>query len=230
MDTRYINKENAYEQYFKNVRRELLDLIPTNLLNGSLLEIGAGSCNTLVYAKENGYASKVFGVELCKIDNSNQDNSILDGLIIGDIEKLEFPYKEKEFDVIICGDVLEHLIEPYLIVNKLRIYLKDDGVLIVSLPNFRKFSVLKSIFFDGDFKYTEAGILDKTHLRFFCKKNMIDLLENQNFKVIQVVSNEQCNLKRYFKSFRINKLIGCFFKYIFEEFVTLQYYLKAIKK
>lgn len=230
MDKRYANKEIEYQQYFKNIRLELLEMIPKNLLNGRLLEIGAGSCNTLVYAKENLYASSVFGIELCTIEKSNQENNLLDGLIIGDVEKITMPYEEKYFDVIICGDVLEHLQNPYEMVNKLRFFLKDNGVLIVSLPNFRKFSVLKTIFFDGNFKYTEAGILDKTHLRFFCKKNMINLFEDNEFKVLQIVSNEQCNLKRYFKSLRVNKLIVCFFKYIFEEFVTLQYYIKAVKK
>lgn len=229
MDHRYTNKEKFYEQYFKNIRHELLAMIPESLKNGNLLEIGAGSANTLVYAKENGFAQKVYGIELCQINNSNQNNPILNGFIIGDVESLEFPYNKKYFDVIICGDVLEHLVDPYRMIAKLKEYLTDDGMIIISLPNIREYKTLSKIILSGDFRYTEAGILDKTHLRFFCKKNMIELLEDQGFTVTKIISSERCNTKRYLKQFRILKLVACVFKYILEEFITLQYYISATK-
>jgi 2-polyprenyl-3-methyl-5-hydroxy-6-metoxy-1,4-benzoquinol methylase len=230
MDERYTNKQNAYENYFLNVRKELLEMIPHQLKEGNLLEIGAGSCNTLVFAKENNYAKKVYDIELCQLENSNQNNPILDGFIIANIEEIKLPYSEKYFQVILCGDVLEHLADPYRLLNSLQKYLSDDGVIIVSLPNIRELKTLKKIVFDGDFKYTEAGILDKTHLRFFTKKNMIELLEDNGFQVDFVISSDRCNFKRYIKQLRLLKLFICVFKYIFEEFFTLQYYLLASKK
>ncbi|HIP12697.1 MAG TPA: class I SAM-dependent methyltransferase [Arcobacter sp.] len=170
MNNQYANKEASYEEYFNNIRVELLNLIPNNLRDGKLLEIGAGTGNTLIHAKENGFATEVHGIELCKITNSNQENPLLDNFIIGNVESLTFPYEKKSFDVIICGDVLEHLLDPYTMVEKPREYLTDDGIIILSLPNIREINVLKQIVFQGDFKYVEAGILDKTHLRFFAKK------------------------------------------------------------
>lgn len=52
----------------------------------------------------------------------------------------------------------------------MRYFLKDDGAFIASLPNIRQMQMLVQIYFKGDFKYEDAGILDKTHLRFFVKK------------------------------------------------------------
>jgi 2-polyprenyl-3-methyl-5-hydroxy-6-metoxy-1,4-benzoquinol methylase len=228
MDKRYESKQSTAELYFKNIRKELLDMIPENLKEGNLLELGAGSCNTLIYAKENGYAKAIYGIELCKIENSNQENDLIDNLLITDVEKTILPYKKEFFDVIICGDVLEHLVDPYEMVRKLKTFLKKDGVLIISLPNIREFNTLKTIFFKGDFKYTESGILDKTHLRFFCKKNMINLFEENGFEVEEVISSTKCVFSEFLKKKRIDKYLRCIFKKrFFEEFATIQYYIRG---
>lgn len=225
----HYSEKNSSSGYFNNTKSNLLDLIPAKLKNGNLLEIGAAGGNTLIYAKENGYAKSIYGIELCEIENSNQENSLLDGFIIGSIEEIDIPYKEEFFDVILCGDVLEHLVDPYSIVINLKKHLKDDGVFIASIPNVRKLSVLYTIFVKGDFKYAESGILDKTHLRFFTKKNMIDLFESNGYKVLSVVASDKCDIKRYAKRLRIFRLLKCLFSFIFTEFSTLQYHL-VVKK
>ncbi len=72
---------------------------------------------------------------------------------------------KKIFDYIILGDVLEHLIDPWKIVNELKQYLKKDGYLVSSIPNIMHVSVLRNLVL-GNFTYEDSGILDKTHLRF----------------------------------------------------------------
>ncbi len=208
--------------YCRGTRIELLDLIPNKLKNGNLLEIGAGRGNTLVYAKENSYAKYIYGVELCKIDNSFQKSKKIDHFLIADIEETELPYSENFFDVIICGDVLEHLVDPYTVLETIKRYLKDDGVLIVSLPNIREISVMKDIFFRGDFKYADSGILDKTHLRFFCKKNIVDLFTSKGY-AIDIFPNfaNVHNSKRRF----LDKITF----HLLEEFMTVQYFIIAKK-
>ena len=220
----YDEKEKVY---FHNIRKELLDLIPTEKRHSHLLEIGAGEGNTLIYAKENGYADFIYGVELCKIDNSNQTNKLFSDFIIANIENIELPFEKSKFDVIICGDVLEHLIDPYEALKKLNRYLKNDGIIIASIPNIREWQTMKTIFFNGDFRYSNAGILDHTHLRFFTKKNIIELFENNEFTVKQIISSNKSSALRYLKRLRFIKF---FLKLFFEEFTTSQYYIIASKK
>lgn len=111
----YKTKRN---NYFKNIRKELLDLIPQQNKRGSILELGAGSGATMIYAKQNGYAKKIYGIELCKVESSFHESSEFESFLIGNVENMNLNYDEKSFDVILCGDVLEHLIDPYEIVKK----------------------------------------------------------------------------------------------------------------
>lgn len=212
--------------YNQQPRKELLELIPSTNRDGDILEIGAGAGDTLLYAKEHGFAKNIYGVELCKIENSNQDNKIFSDFIIGNIETMDLPFEDSQFDVILCGDVLEHLVNPYKTLELLKRLLKPNGVLIASIPNIREFETMKKIFFQGDFRYEDSGILDRTHLRFFCKKNIIELFENQDYNIINIVSSNKGLAMRYFKRLRIFKL---FLQIFFEELVTVRYYVVASK-
>jgi 2-polyprenyl-3-methyl-5-hydroxy-6-metoxy-1,4-benzoquinol methylase len=151
----------------------------------------------------------------------------LPNFIIGNIETMVLPFENSQFDVIICGDVLEHLVNPYKTLKLLKTYLKPNGVIIASIPNIREFKTMKKIFFQGDFRYEDSGILDRTHLRFFCKKNIIELFEEQDFNIVDIVSSNKGLAKRYLKRLRIFKL---FLQIFFEEFVTVRYYVVASKK
>lgn len=210
--------DEKVEGYFQNARVELLNLIPEENKMGEMLEIGAGGGNTLLYAKQNGYAKKVYGIELCELKNSFQKSEEFENFIIGNVEQINLPFENNFFDVILCGDVLEHLINPSEMIGKLQNLLKDNGVLIVSLPNIRQIYILKQIFIEGDFRYTDAGILDKTHLRFFCKKNMIELFENHNMSIKKIISNS--NLIG-----NTTKMINRATFNLFDEFLAAQYYL-----
>lgn len=211
--------------YYSNVRTELLDLIPNESRKGTILEIGAAKGNTLLYAKKNEYAQKIYGIELFNL-LTEQEKSEFDGFHIGNIESIAFPFSDVSFDVIICGDVLEHLIDPYALVKNLKKYLTPNGVLIASIPNIREWTTLKNIIFRADFCYQDSGILDKTHLRFFCKKNAIDLFENQNYTIKRVESNflnRKMSLTRKIRTYIFQKLtLG---QYI--DFKTVQYYIVA---
>ena len=169
--------------YFSNIRRDIISLIPENSKQ-KILEIGAGAGNTLLYIKENQIAKEVMGVELMEIANSNQKHPLIDKFQIANIEHESIQAQEEYFDIIICADVLEHLVDPWSIVDKLSRYLKKDGLLIVSIPNIREWKTLSKIIFRGDFSYqSSGGIMDKTHLRFFCKRNIYQLLNTSVLSV-----------------------------------------------
>lgn len=96
---------------------------------------------------------------------------------------MSFDFK-KYFDYIICADILEHLSDPWVILNKIHKWLKDDGKIIVTLPNIRNYRILKDLVFLGKWEYKESGILDKTHLRFFTKSSFSKALSRADFEII----------------------------------------------
>lgn len=210
------------QNYFAHCRTDMLDVIPRREKN-KILEIGAGSGETLLKAKALGLAEEVVGVELVRLEDSKQFHPAMDRFIIGDVEQMDLPFEQNYFDVILCGDVLEHLVDPWGTVKKLCTHLRPNGYFIASIPNFREIKTLLSIVMRGDFNYNDAGILDRTHFRFFCKKNMLELLEHSGLTVISITSNLDIlgKGKRVF----LNKLT---FR-VFAEFLEGEYLLVARK-
>lgn len=209
--------------YFCNPRVDLLELIPASHRDADILEIGAGCGDTLLYAKENGYAKRIYAIDIMRFEGSNQDSEIFEKFIVGDIQNMELDFKEEMFDVIIAGDILEHLQNPQEVILRLKKHLKPDGLFIASIPNFRYYKVLYTVFFKGDFKYENSGILDKTHLRFFCRKNIIELFDECGFVSLHVTSEFE-KLKNT-KGYMLNKL---FFNKL-KDFFIYQFFIVAKK-
>ena len=101
------------------------------------------------------------------------------------MEKLELDFGEDTFDCMVCGDVLEHLREPEQFLRRARGWLSTDGCVVVSLPNVRHHSVVSSLL-EGNWSYEPAGLLDETHLRFFTRRDMVDLFERAGFQITNV--------------------------------------------
>jgi 2-polyprenyl-3-methyl-5-hydroxy-6-metoxy-1,4-benzoquinol methylase len=216
-------KADLYEMkdysYFQNIRHDIIKLVADG--KNKVLEIGCGNGITLVSLKKLGKADFIAGVDIVDLGQKE----ILDKFVLGDIEKIEkLPFEEKFFDVIICADVLEHLVDPWKVVKNLKKFLKEDGVFIASIPNIRHYKVLFEVFVKGSFKYVDAGILDKTHLRFFCKKNMIEMFEEAGLKIEEIKSDLDFNgislKKRIFNFLTFNK---------FYDFFVTQFIIKVRK-
>jgi 2-polyprenyl-3-methyl-5-hydroxy-6-metoxy-1,4-benzoquinol methylase len=86
------------------------------------------------------------------------------------------------FDVILMGDVLEHLVNPDKVLRTLRPLLRPSGFLLISLPNIVHWFTRMKILL-GHFDYQEQGTLDCTHLRFFTPRSAQKLIEEAGFKV-----------------------------------------------
>jgi 2-polyprenyl-3-methyl-5-hydroxy-6-metoxy-1,4-benzoquinol methylase len=87
------------------------------------------------------------------------------------IEDNAYPEYFGKFDAIVFGDVLEHLYNPEETMRKLLAYLKPGGFLLLSIPNVAHASIIANLL-RGDFSYTEIGLLDKTHVRFFTRRSI----------------------------------------------------------
>ncbi|MFN6539003.1 MAG: glycosyltransferase [Nostoc sp. EkiNYC01] len=88
----------------------------------------------------------------------------------------------QEFDVAVFGDVLEHLRNPWKILEETKQILKKDGYIVASIPNIAHGAIRLSLL-QGRFEYTELGILDNTHLRFFTRKTVEELFEKTGYLV-----------------------------------------------
>jgi 2-polyprenyl-3-methyl-5-hydroxy-6-metoxy-1,4-benzoquinol methylase len=110
----------------------------------------------------------------------------LDRVVVGDVQELDLEavFGSGVFDAIVLGDVLEHLVDPRLVLSRLRPLLSPGGSVVASIPNVAHGSVRLHLL-DGRFDYTDVGLLDHTHLRFFTRSTMERLFEDAGFVVVE---------------------------------------------
>jgi 2-polyprenyl-3-methyl-5-hydroxy-6-metoxy-1,4-benzoquinol methylase len=180
--------------YYGGYREDILPLVPKNVRRA--LDIGCGNGNTLDYLKKSGHCQYTIGVELFP-EAAKEAQSKLDEVYQDNIENPNFFVEEGSIDLILCLDVLEHLVEPQKAVKYLHTLLSPSGVMIASIPNVRHYSVVWPLFFQDKWEYTDSGILDSTHLRFFVRKTAIELVESSGLvhkKVIEKKGGWKCTV------------------------------------
>ena len=134
-----------------------------------VLDIGCGAGRLGEAIKQRQQAS-VCGIEL-DARAAEAARQRLDHVWAGDVERLDIQIAPGSFDAIVCADVLEHLREPGRLLEQAREWLTPDGRLIASIPNVRHHSVVRSLL-QGNWTYESAGLLDRTHLRFFTRREI----------------------------------------------------------
>jgi 2-polyprenyl-3-methyl-5-hydroxy-6-metoxy-1,4-benzoquinol methylase len=170
---------SATDVYFNRERPSLVALVKPG--PNAVLDLGCGAGAVGRKLRETGKAEEVVGVELFSLAAREAARHYTE-VHSGDIEEMTLPYA-KRFDYILCGDILEHLKDPYAVVNKVHGWLKDDGRFICSLPNVRYWRVLTELAFRGAWDYRDAGVMDRTHLRFFTRRSCFRMLTEANFIV-----------------------------------------------
>jgi O-antigen biosynthesis protein len=211
----YRAREDAY---FSSLRKDLLPFFHGT--DKKVLEVGCAKGTTLRELKRLKIATEIVGVEMNK-KAAKIAEQILNKTFIGNIEEISLPYK-KYFDYIILADILEHLVNPWVTLDKCSNYLKDDGFLIASIPNFRNLEVFIEIFLKGDLEYQKAGLLDKGHLRFFTQKSIEKTFLGSGFKIVDIIPNLDYKTKfRHFLNISTFKKLEFLF--------VVQYLIKAKK-
>lgn len=126
---------------------------------------------------------ELFGIEKDPIQ-AQQAAAFYRELAVADVET--FPdLAGAPFDVILCGDVLEHLREPLEVLKHLVSFLRPGGRLLVTVPNVA-FIACRLELLCGVFRYRDRGIMDRTHLRFFTKASLLQLLRQAGLAVDSV--------------------------------------------
>jgi len=206
-------------QYFSWVRQELINLVQGR--DNIVLDIGCGEGEAGYELKKQGKAREVIGIELVE-EAGNRAKEKLDRVIVGDIEKLEIPFPKEYFDYILMGDVLEHLIDPWSCLKRLKEYLKPGGSVIASIPNVNHWRVLKDLILCDKWEYVAAGTLDRTHLRFYTKKTIIKMFTECGYRITYLGKNFSARPEvRFFDKLTLGKL---------ERFLVFQYLVKAVNR
>ena len=150
-----------------------------------VLEIGCATGYMTRYLKEE-LGCRVYCVEI-ETESAQAARSYCEELLIEDIEQIDLheALKDRQFDVVIMADVLEHLKDPRSILKKLRHFLADMGYILLSIPNGAHGSLALELL-DGKWEYRNEGLLDRTHLHFFDKESLSALLDETGYLISQL--------------------------------------------
>lgn len=148
----------------------------------------------LEFGPSNGYMTKYMKEELgCIVYCIEADEeaakiakTYCKKMIVDDIDNLSWRHSLpiNFFDYIIFADVLEHLKRPREALETAVGFLKKNGAVITSIPNIAHNAVIMELL-QGKFDYRQVGLLDETHLRFFTKKSIRELLRNAGLRSIE---------------------------------------------
>ena len=166
--------------YYSHARHDVLSHLPQKL--DRVLDIGCGRGNAIRWLKSRRICRWAAGIELDE-NAAAQARSILDLVVTGDVEGIDFPFEPESFDAVLCLDVLEHMRDPWRLMGRVIAQLKPGGVFLASIPNVRNASVLLPLLLLGRWQYEDEGILDSSHLRFFTRKSVIDLVESSGLHI-----------------------------------------------
>jgi 2-polyprenyl-3-methyl-5-hydroxy-6-metoxy-1,4-benzoquinol methylase len=165
------------DQYYQFARSEMLSFLPNNY--SKVMEVGCGAGS---FIKSLNKSIESWGVE--------QDTSAaalaakhLDKVLVGQYQSVCEEIPDTYFDLIICNDVIEHIEHYTHFLNSIKSKLTNNGVLLMSVPNVRFLPNIFELLVLKDWRYRDAGILDKTHLRFFTRKSLCRTLEGLGWKI-----------------------------------------------
>lgn len=170
---------HTFSGYYSHSRLDLAALVPEGAK--LVLDVGCGEGGLGSRLKSQRPELTVVGVEPDPKTGAVAER-IYEYVHIGQVES----YRTRDgFDCIVCGDVLEHLKDPWSVLSNLHGMLKDEGILVGSCPNAGHWTVVKGLL-EGRFSYVPAGILCWDHIRYFTEESLRDMLTSTGFDVVDI--------------------------------------------
>lgn len=133
------------------------------------------------------HGRRVHGAEIDPVA-ANEARRVCERVFVGDLQDLDVDDLPDRYDALLFGDTLEHLPDPVTVLRRLAGVLKSSGVLIVSIPNVANWAIRLGLL-AGRFRYTDRGILDRTHLRFYTKRTLVEMLREAGFRVVELTAS-----------------------------------------
>ncbi len=202
-------------------RGDIEKLIPSNAK--LVLDIGC-SIGTLGASIKESTGAQVYGIELSK-EMAQEAASRLDKVMVGDAAEILAggEWSNCRFDVIIFADVLEHMIDPWSVLKTAIRLLDAHGRVIASIPNIRHIDTVYNLVVKGYWPYRERGIHDRTHLRFFTKKNIMKMFAGAGLSIETI----QTNYRIFEAPHRLNRYAQYLAFPIVRNFLAFQYLVRA---
>jgi 2-polyprenyl-3-methyl-5-hydroxy-6-metoxy-1,4-benzoquinol methylase len=158
-------------------RQDLVALIPPGV--AAVLDVGCTRGETARALRKAG-VTRIVGIEPDAEDAAAAARQY-DRVLPSPLEEVreEFP---GQFDAVLFGDVLQHLVDPSAALARVRGWLSPRGVVVASVPNFGHWSVVAGLL-EGRFDYVPYSILSGTQLRFFTRRTLADLFEASGYRI-----------------------------------------------
>lgn len=168
--------------YFRDARPDVLAHLPTSL--GDVLELGCAEGELGATLLDRGLARSVTGVDaFVPTDAAGEKLTRFDRADVDEWLRCS----STSFDTILALDVLEHLVDPWATVRQIAERLEPGGMFVASIPNVRFVGVTAPLLVSGRFEYQKSGILDRTHLRFFTRRSIAELVQQAGLDLDRIV-------------------------------------------
>lgn len=174
--------EQSVPSWYYGSRKEMLPFVP--ITSRRVLDVGCGEGKFGASIKHRNGA-EVWGIEYDPTA-AKKAVEILDNVLVGDAFSMIDTLESYSYDCICFLDVLEHLVNPEDLLVKSKRLLREEGCILVSVPNVMYVSNLYRFLVKKDWRYVNNGVLDRTHLRFFTKKSIKELTESAGYKIFEL--------------------------------------------
>lgn len=144
-----------------------------------VLEVGCGSG---VFAGQLRQACEQWGVEP-NTAAAAEAAKRMDRVLTGVYDQVADQIPDRYFDLVICNDVIEHMSDHDRFLQDIKAKLRPGGYIVGSIPNVRHITALYKLLIKKDWPYSDAGILDRTHLRFFTEKSLLRALREHGYAI-----------------------------------------------
>jgi 2-polyprenyl-3-methyl-5-hydroxy-6-metoxy-1,4-benzoquinol methylase len=179
--------ENKSDNYFEWARQEMAPFVPAHCRR--ILDVGCGT-GTFGNLIKQTRKIEVWGVEPVG-SAAAKASTKLDHVINGPFDsQIELP--AGAFDCVVFNDVLEHMVAPEQALRYAKSLLSPEGVIVASIPNIQYLPILWQLLFHARWEYTDAGVLDKTHLRFFTKSSIVRMFQSEGYSLQSI-----CGINAY---------------------------------
>jgi 2-polyprenyl-3-methyl-5-hydroxy-6-metoxy-1,4-benzoquinol methylase len=183
-----VREEAGDQSYFEHTRPELRALVPIGARRVLDVGCGGGALGAALKAEREG--CEVVGLEGFPAAAARARGR-LDVVLCLDLDSLEaLPAEAGKFDAMVFGDVLEHLLDPMRLLRTLLPALADDGVLVLSIPNVKHWTVLYPLLVKDRWTYEDAGLLDRTHVHLFTGATAAQMLTELGLDLVHLGVND----------------------------------------